>query len=104
MKMSMILRLSLSHIFELFFCLLHQLIGLFYEYEQAFFIDILVDIAKQTSRWIRVLGGDYDSTPSTFSADRIAHHGIVLLEPNYWQTVADYSTNTSFVVTTSGNN
>ena len=29
-------------------------------YEKAFFIDILVDIAKQTSRWIRVLGGDYD--------------------------------------------
>ena len=71
-------------------------------YEKAFFIDILVDIAKQTSRWIRVLGGNYDSTPSTFSADRIAHHGIVLLEPDYWLTVADYSTNTSFAVTTSG--
>ena len=44
----------------------------------------------------------YCSTPSTFSADRIAHHGIVLLEPDYWLTVADYSTNTSFTVTTSG--
>ena len=29
-------------------------------FEKAFFIDILVDIAKQTSRWIRVLGGEYD--------------------------------------------
>ena len=64
-------------------------------YEKASFIDVLVNISRQTNRWIRVLGGTGDILASTFSADKLARQGIVLVEESYWDSVTEF--NSSFI-------
>ena len=61
-------------------------------YEQASFIDILVNISRQTNRWMRIVGGSHsDILASTFSADKLAHQGIFLVEDTYWESVVEFN-------------
>ena len=60
-------------------------------YEKASFIDMLVNISRQTNRWIRILGSKSDNLASTFSADKLARQGIVLVEETYWDSVVEFN-------------
>ena len=60
-------------------------------YEKASFIDMLVNISRQTNRWIRILGSHSDILASTFSADKLARKGIFLVEASYWESVVEFN-------------
>ena len=64
-------------------------------HEKASFINILINISRQTDRWIRIIGSTSDHAASTFSADKLAKQNIFLVEETYWKSVTEFNSSSS---------